>query len=135
MKNGKLEEAAKYLKQPNGIGFSPDNKFLYVSDTETYNIKIYKDPLTAELPLMVHKIIESKNLDDRFLLSDGIQIDEKGYIWTSSLYGVSVIDPVSMKYVARIYMGTAISNLTFGKDGDAYITGSGHVWKIKTKNF
>jgi gluconolactonase len=45
--------------------------------------------------------------------------------------GIAVIDPVAEKYVAKIHMGLAISNIAFGDNNDVFITGSGHVWKLK----
>ena len=76
-------------------------------------------------------MLDQTNLGGSFFLSDGFQVDENGLIWTSSLMGITVIDPEAEKYVAKIHMGVAISNIAFGKDNDVFITGAGHVWKIK----
>lgn len=43
-----IEGLEHVLDQPNGIAFSPDEKYLYVADTsiDQFRINVYKDPLT-----------------------------------------------------------------------------------------
>ena len=76
-------------------------------------------------------MLNQTNLGGNFFLSDGFKVDENGLIWTSSLMGIAVIDPHNERYVAKIHIGLAISNIAFGEDNDVFITGSGHVWKLK----
>ena len=66
-------------------------------------------------------------------LSDGFKIDEAGRLWASVPGGVAVIDPEAKKVVASVAFGTNISNLRFGEDGDCFVTGLGHVWRMKRK--
>ena len=88
--------------QPNGIGFSPDGKILYVSDSTVVNhggmIAMYQNPKSSEivLPLVRKNVFINKlSLLDRIpvVLFDGFKVDEKGLIWTSNLEGIAIIDP------------------------------------------
>jgi hypothetical protein len=33
---------------------------------------------------------------------------------------------------ARVYLTVNVNNLVFGENGDLFIAGSGHIWRIKT---
>ena len=59
-------------------------------------------------------MLNQTNLGGNFFLSDGFKVDENGLIWTSSLMGIAVIDPHAERYVAKIHIGLAISNIAFG---------------------
>ena len=66
-------------------------------------------------------------------LSDGFKVDELGRIWSSVPGGIAVIDPVAPKVLASVKLGTNISNVRFGDGGDVFVTGKGHVWRLKRK--
>ena len=121
--------------QPNGIGFSEDETILYVSDTDKKNIGIYKNDLSSSLTELMPQpkptdFVSAFSLNIPLFNSDGFFVDH--YIWTSQQMGVDVIDTITMGIVARIYMGTSISNIAKGNNGDVFITGAGHVWRLKT---
>jgi hypothetical protein len=64
-------------------------------------------------------------------------VDEKGLIWASNQFGVSVIDPnldsliPSFEKVAKVYLGIATTNVALGDDGDVFVTGLHNVLKFK----
>lgn len=64
-------------------------------------------------------------------------MDEKGLIWASNQFGVSVIDPnldsliPSFEKVAKVYLGIATTNVALGDDGDVFVTGLHNVLKFK----
>lgn len=66
-------------------------------------------------------------------LSDGIKIDENGYLWTSIPNGFAVIDTSNRKVICQILTGINSANLAFGANGDVWLTGFGGVWKLKRK--
>lgn len=74
------------------------------------------------------EFISANSLEIPMFNSDGFFVDH--YIWTSQMMGIDVIDTVTKGIVARIYMGISISNLAKGPDGQVFITGAGHVWRL-----
>lgn len=65
-------------------------------------------------------------------LTDGIKIDELGYIWTSIPNGIAVIDAGNNEVICQILLGVNTSNLAFGTNGDVWVTGKG-VWRLQRK--
>lgn len=68
-------------------------------------------------------------------LSDGFKIDQHGRLWTSVPGGIAVIDPSDQgaKVLATCSFGTNTSNVAFGEGGDVFVTGLGHVWRLRRK--
>jgi len=64
-------------------------------------------------------------------LSDGFKFDEHGRIWSSVPGGIAVIDVQRKRVLATVRFNTNISNIRFGDNGDVFVTGLGHVWRLK----
>ena len=64
-------------------------------------------------------------------LTDGFKIDERGRLWSSVPGGLAVIDPARKAVLASVTFGTDISNVCFGEGGDVFVTGKGHVWRLR----
>jgi len=82
LKTKKLSIATKGFKNPNGIAFSPDEKFLYVGDSGT----IYR-----------WKLSQSGELEDKSVFAkglkglDGISFDPQGRLWVCLKDSVQVM--------------------------------------------
>ena len=80
-------------------------------------------------------------IDNIWIPSDGIAVDDNGLIWASSQFGVTVVDPnqdsfiPTFQNIAKVYMGVATTNVALGDDGDVYVTGLHNVLKFKRKYF
>lgn len=124
----------KEFSRPNGIGLSPDQKTLYVAQSDK------KAPIYKSFPLNDDGTIgEGKLLFDASPLTkdpgmpDGMAIDQKGNLWATGPGGVLIISPEG-KLLGRILMNKPTANCTFGDDGSTlYITSSGFVCRVKTK--
>jgi len=66
-------------------------------------------------------------------VADGFKFDEQGYIWSSIPNGFAVVDPSTQEVICQILLGINTSNLTFGENGDVWLTGFGGVWKMTRK--
>jgi gluconolactonase len=85
------------LKRPNGIGLSPDGKFLYVSDSETGRLLCYELNDAGDIV----KVVDFFNLHeirDRTVSStlpgwDGMAVSRKGVILAGGYGGVWFISP------------------------------------------
>ena len=66
-------------------------------------------------------------------LSDGFRVDAAGLIWGSMPDGVCVLDPAAKEVVAQVVLGVNTSNVCFGDGADVFVTGAGHVWRLRRK--
>ncbi len=132
--SGVVTLLTKEFSRPNGIGLSPDQKTLYVAQSDK------KAPIYKSFPLNEDGTIgEGKLLYDAAPLTkdpgmpDGMAIDTNGNLWATGPGGVLIISPEG-KLLGRILMGQKTANCAFGDDGSTlYITSSGYVCRVKTK--
>ncbi len=110
----------------NGMGFTPDRKHLYFTDSPTGRIYRYAyDQRTGDLS---HREVF---YEAPGTIPDGMTVDAEGYLWSAQWDGYSVlrIDPETRKVVQTIDVPTAAkcSCIAFAHDdlGTAYITTAG----------
>jgi gluconolactonase len=127
--NGKLSVAIKDLPTPNGIGFSPDGKTLYISNSgpDMYVEKLALDS-NGNVIGRSRLISYPGSAPD---VPDGLKIDSAGNIWTSGPGGIRIIRPDG-KVLGQIKLPEVAANLAWGDDGKtAYITGSTSIYRIR----
>lgn len=138
IKDGKTELLATDLGGPNGIAFSPDEKFLYVSNwdiRDIHNTKtLWRFPVLADGKLGKGEIFFNMNQTDDDEALDGIKVDQKGYVFASAPGGVWIISPEG-KYLGKIIGPERPANMAWGDDGKTlYLTAHTGLYKIHTKN-
>jgi gluconolactonase len=115
----------KDFATPNGLAFSPDEKTLYVSDTEGKHIRAFDVAADGTL---------SKGREIYTLpVPDGLKVDAAGRVWCSAQDGVHVIGQDG-KRLELIAVPDA-SNVAFG-DADAkalYVTAIQSVFKVRIR--
>ncbi len=116
----------KDLETPNGLAFSPDEKILYVSDTERKHIRAFD--VVADGTLSNSREIYT------LPVPDGMKVDPAGRIWCSAKDGIHVIG-TDGKLIERIDIAEA-SNCAFGgEDAKAlYVTAGPSIFKVRLKN-
>lgn len=134
-KDGKVTLLVKDMTRPNGLAFSPDEKILYVaqSDPEQAIIKAFN--VKADGTLDAGRIFFDATAMGKQGLSglpDGLKIDKKGNLFATGPGGVLVISP-SGKLLGRIDTKQATANCAFDQDGTLYITADMYLCRIKTK--
>jgi gluconolactonase len=130
--NGKVQLLNKDFKAPNGIAFSPDEKYLYVDDSasKTYwRFDVQSDGTIANGKVFVDM---SKTKDDG--VPDGMKIDKNGNIYGAGPGGVWVISPEG-KHLGTIKPTEDPANLAWGDaDGKTlYFTARTGLYRIHTK--
>lgn len=134
--DGELTLLTKELQRPNGIGFSPDEKTLYVaqSDPEKAIWMAFpvKDDGTLGKGKVLHdatKLVGDKNPG----LPDGLAVDAKGNIWATGPGGVWIFSPEG-EVLGKLLTGQKTSNCKFGEDGKSlFITADSYLCRIHTK--
>ena len=132
--SGAVTLLTKEFTRPNGIGLSPDEKTLYVAQSDK-DAPIYKAfPLNEDGTIGEGRVLyDAKPLTKDPGMPDGMAIDQNGNLWATGPGGVLVISPDG-KLLGRIMMNKPTANCTFGDDGSTlYITSSGFVCRVKTK--
>ena len=131
-KDGKVTLLTKELKSPNGIAFSPDEKTLYVSDSETAKWTAF--PVKADGTLGTGRIFFDATADQgKPGAVDGLKVDKDGNLWASAPNGFYIISPQG-KLLGKIITGDRTANCAWGEDGSTlFMTVNHNVWKVKTK--
>jgi gluconolactonase len=86
-KSKKLSAVARDLVLPNGIAISPDQKWLFVTDSGTANL--YRWPIGADGVLGSRETFAS--FEEKGL--DGLMFDPAGRLWCATKDGIRVIAP------------------------------------------
>lgn len=135
--NGKeVTLLTKEFNRPNGIGFSPDYKTLYVAQSDG-SAPIWKAfALKADGTLEEGKeLATAKEFYGKVPGSpDGMTVDEKGNLWVTAPGGVWVISAQG-KVLGKILTGQATANCTFGGPDRSWlmITADMYLCRVKTK--
>ena len=133
--NGSLTLLTKQLARPNGIGFSPDQKTLYVAQSDPENPIWMAFPVKGDKTLGAGKVIfDAKKYMAEFPgLPDGLAVAKDGTIFGSGPGGIYVMSP-SGKLLGRLVTAGRTSNCTFSPDGKTlYITADSYLCRVKLK--
>src|SRR5207253_2551805 len=123
-------EVASQLNYANGIGISPDQKTLYVSQTVTNCILKFTIEADGTLShrsnfALLNVLTKNKN-DSPWLGPDSMKIDSKGNIYLAQWFGGKVLKlspEGKLLHVFEIAAGDGTTNVAFGKDEDElYVT-------------
>lgn len=134
-KDGKLTLLTKEMTRPNGLAFSPDEKTLYVANSDPDKAIWMAFPVKADGTLGQGK--EFANVTamtkDNKGLPDGMKVDSRGNLWATGPGGVHVYSPDG-KLLGRLATGEATANCAWGDDGSTlYITADMWLVRLKTK--
>jgi gluconolactonase len=134
--NGRTALLINDLQRPNGLAFSPDEKILYVAQSDPKMPYIMAYPVKKDGLLGKGKLFfDASELSKQGLrgLPDGLRVDVKGNIFTTGPGGVLVISPDG-KLLGRIDTTQPTANCAWGDDGSMlYITANNFLCRIKTK--
>ena len=128
--NDQLQLLIKDLPRPNGIAFSPDEKYLYVNNSEPQKIWMrYRVNLDGSLT--EGKVFFDASSDKRTGAPDGMKVDMKGNVYSAGPAGVWIFSPEG-KHLATIDIPERVGNLTFGGASGTtlYIMGSSSVYRV-----
>src|SRR5579863_9485212 len=128
----KLQLVIKDLARPNGLAFSPDEKFLYIAESGTKQWLRYR--VKPDGSLTDGALFLDASTDPAEGGPDGLRVDEKGNIYGSGPGGVWIISPEG-KHIGTIKVPERVSNVAWGdKDGKTlYITASTSLYRIRLK--
>jgi gluconolactonase len=136
VKNGKTILLTTDLGGPNGIAFSPDEKYLYVGNwdiRDIHNTKtVWRYEVQADGTLKNGKVFFDWNLIEDDEAIDGIKVDKAGNLFVSAPGGVWIISAEG-KLLGKIVTPERAANMAWGDDGKTlYLTTHTSLHKIRT---
>ena len=132
---GKLTLLTKEMSRPNGIAFSPDEKTLYVANSDPEKAYWKAFPVKEDGTLGEGKVlfdttewVKAKKPG----LPDGLKVDKAGNLFATGPGGVIVLDKTG-KHLGTLATGVPTANCGWGDDGSTlYITADKRLVRVKT---
>ena len=120
------------FQQPNGLVFSPDERHLYLGDSQQLVIRRFD--VREDGSVTGGSIFADMRRTGHTGGPDGMTVDTDGRLWTTGPGGVWTIDPDGT-VLGLIVMPEQPSNLTFGGGGFStlFVTAETSVYQIETR--
>jgi gluconolactonase len=131
---GKVSLLTKELTRPNGLAFSPNEKTLYVAQSDPKKAIWMAYPVKSDGMLGSGKVFFDSTswINQMSGLPDGLKVDRNGNLFATGPGGVSIFSPDG-KHLGRIDTGQATANCAWGNDGSTlYITADSYLCRIRT---
>ncbi|KAH6689721.1 hypothetical protein F5X68DRAFT_268094 [Plectosphaerella plurivora] len=136
---GAIRAVADGLGHPNGLCFSPDERVLYVTDTD----KVHGSGVCRfTRPSSIYAFDVQHHHGQPFLcnrrlfayaevgIPDGIKCDVEGNVYSGCGDGVHVWSPGGV-LLGRILVPGGAANFCFGRGGEMYILNEHRLWRAK----
>jgi gluconolactonase len=129
---GKLELLVKDMTRPNGIALSPDEKKLYVANSDMARKLWMVYDVKADGTLANGKVFFDASNEKADGAPDGLKVDKRGNVYATGPGGVWVFTPLG-KHIGTIAPTEVPANCGWG-DGDAktlYMTARTGLYRVK----
>ena len=132
LKDGKLQLLLKDMAMPNGLAFTPDEKFLYVNDSAKKTIMRY--PVQPDDTLGAGQLFIDMNADKAPGVPDGMKVDQKGNVYCTGPGGFWIMSP-SGQHLGTVLTTELPANLAFGDSDNKtlYLTARTGLYRIRLK--
>jgi gluconolactonase len=128
--DGNLELLVDDFLLPNGLAFSPDEKVLYVDDSQRKHIRAFD--VRADGTLGQGRILLDMSSTDPNV-PDGLKVDVNGNLFCTGPGGVWVCRPDG-ELLGRIILPELPANLGWGEDGSMlFLTARTSVYRLQTQ--
>jgi gluconolactonase len=133
--DGRITLLTRELSRPNGIAFSPDEKTLYVANSDPQRAIWMAYPMQPDGTLGAGRVFADVTAmagPANPGLPDGLKVDARGNLWATGPGGVHIYSP-SGKRLGRLATGEATANVAWGGDGSTlYVTADMYLCRVKT---
>lgn len=131
-KNGVLRRVADELTGPNGIAFSPDEKYLYVSNWDPKRKLILRYAVAADGSLSGPSVFFDVTALPGEEALDGVKVDVEGNVYVSAPGGVWILSPEG-RHLGTLRVEERPANFAWG-DADGrtlYMTAHTGLYRIR----
>ena len=133
-KDGTVTLLTKEMTYPNGIAFSPDEKILYVANSDPDKAIWMAFPVKDDGTLGKGRVFFDSTpwaKAGRKGLPDGMKVDRAGNLFATGPGGVVVFDPDGT-HLGTFNTGEATANCGWGEDGSTlFITADMYIGRVK----
>ena len=133
--DGRLTLLTRELTAPNGIAFSPDEKTLYVAQSDGQRPIWMAYPVNAEGTIGAGKLLADAKAAQQAGkpgAPDGLKVDVNGNLFATGPGGVWVIASDGA-HLGTIETGVPTANVAWGDDGSVlYITANDTLYRMRT---
>jgi gluconolactonase len=122
------------MSRPNGIAVSPDQRTLYVANSDPRRAVWMTFPLKVDGTVGPGRVFaDATAMVDRYPgLPDGLKLDQRGNLFATGPGGVHIYAPDGSR-LGRLDTGEATANVGWGSDGATlYITADMYLCRVKT---
>ena len=131
LRDGELELLHKGMTRPNGLAFSPDERFLYVANSDGARKLWNRFPVNTDGTLGTPVVWLDVTAEKERGVPDGLKVDKVGNVFATGPGGVWVIDPEGNP-LGRIQPTELPANVGWGEDGRTlYMTARTSVYRIR----
>ena len=120
------------LNRPNGLALSPDEKTLYVANSDTKrNLWMAFDLVNGQF--LNERVFFDATSIDRPGLADGMKVNKEGYVFATGPGGVLIFNPQG-KHLGTILTPERTANCAFNEDESIlYMTSHHYLTRIQLK--
>jgi gluconolactonase len=132
LSSGKLQLLYKGVARPNGLAFSPDEKYMYLNNSEPHRKICLRFEVRDDGTLANEKVFFDLTSDTTDGVPDGMKIDQNGNVYSTGPSGIWIFAPDG-KHLGTIKPPEVPANLHWG-DADSktlYITARTGLYRIK----
>lgn len=131
--DGTLTLLVRDLRAPNGIGFSPDGRTMYVAQSDPKNAIWMAYDVTEGGRVGRGRVFASaqKHVPQRPGLPDGLKIDRAGNLFATGPGGVLVFAPDGT-HLGSLLFNQPTGNCAWGEDGSTlFVTSNKSVYRVR----
>ena len=132
VKDGQVTLVAKDLNGPNGIAFSPDEKFLYVTNWDEKKKVVMRYPVNADGTLGTGVVFFDMTSAPGEEALDGMKVDAEGHLFVSGPGGVWILSAEG-KHLGTLKFPELPANMAWG-DADGrmlYLTARTSLYRLR----
>jgi len=136
IKNGKVQVVSKDLGGPNGLAFSPDEKYLYVTNWDIRDIHhtktLWRYEVQPDGTLKNGKVFYDFSFTEDDEALDGMKVDKEGNLYVSAPGGIWILNKEG-KLLGKIVTPERPANMAWGdEDGKTlYMTAHTSLYKVR----
>lgn len=133
LKGGQVTVLVKDLTRPNGLAFSPDEKALYVANSDAKRKLWMRYDVAPDGTLANGRVLLDVTAETAEGLPDGLKVDRQGNVWATGPGGVWIISPAG-KVLGKIVAPEVPANVGWGgADGKTlFLTARTGLYRIRT---
>jgi len=127
---------SKELSRPNGIVLSPDQRTLYVANSDRARPVIVAFDLREDGTVGPSRAFfdgAPLNARGRRGAHDGMKVDQEGNVWATGPGGILILNPAG-RHLGTVQTNSAMANCAFGDDGSTlYLAAGSMLCRVQTK--